>query len=192
MVTPDNNQVRKYTAFTILILGLLLLATVVGLLLILPLREARENLNLEATSESDNVLGQMTLFPLDNNDVEPTPSPPLAVQPGVETTSTQIIAPLLSFREMIEPWQTDRYLFQAAADVPLNVRLETTYDLRLKMQIVDEANNLLYDEEFSRGQHDITFRVRQTGEYRILITGLSGRGEYIISMAFATKPGKEL
>ncbi len=192
MVTPDNDRSRKYTAATILILGFLLLVTVIGMLIVASLRANVDDRPLTETTES-NSDEQMTETPLSNNsNIEPTPSPPLALRPSVEVSSTQVIAPLLSFNQMIESGETDRYLFQAAADVPLTVKLEIVHDLRLGMQIVDKDNTVLYDEEFDRGQHDITFHVRLTGDYRIILTSVSGQGEYIISMAFTTKPGKRL
>jgi hypothetical protein len=195
MATPDNNQSRKYTAIAILILGSLLLVTVIGILLILSMQRGAENHVVTETRESNGPI-QPSPTPDDNNDiesdVEPNPTPTSTIHPGITTDSTEIIAPLLFFSRLIEPSETDRYLFQAAADVPLTVKLETNFDLRLNVQIVDQDGVTLYEEEFGRGQHEITFRVRQTAEYRIIVTGVTGRGEYIIGMMFANEPGIQI
>lgn len=200
MAASDNNQARKYaTAAAILILGSLLLFMVIGILLILSEQRGGGERFVTETAES-NTPTQPVLTSesspetdeIDEAEEDVAPTPTIRINSGVETGSTEIIAPLLSFNRMIEPGKTDRYLFQAAADVSLTVKLETNFDLRLNVRIIYQDDALLYEEEFGRGQHEITFRVRQTGEYRIVVTGVSSRGEYIIGMMLATEPGIEI
>jgi hypothetical protein len=188
----DADRSRKYTAVTIVALGSLLLVGVVGLFIILT-TQPRVNTRPPDSEEGTAPATPTSLTPPARDEVVVTPTLEMApTKADVETRSTQIIAPLLSFSERIATNDEHYYLFQAVADTPLLIKVETTFDMRLQMQIVDRGNNVLSDKELARGLHEIIFNPDFSGEYRIKLKAVEGQGEYTISMAFATKEGSQL
>lgn len=118
--------------------------------------------------------------------VEPRPT-----EASIQTNTTKIIAPLLSFSESIGNDNTHTYVFQAMAGTPLLITLQTNYELLLKVRVLDQSDSIIYENEFSRGIHEITFDPDLNGEYRITIVAEKGQGDYTISMAFVSEAGSQ-
>lgn len=189
----QNNNSRKYSALLVIVLASLAIFGVVGLIVIVELQPTNILTSTPShTSSPSDQAGVVVSPPKDEiivtstSTVEPQPT-----KADIQTNSTKIIAPLLSFSESIGNDEIHTYVFQAAADTPLQITLETNYELLLKMQISDQNNDIIYENEFSRGVHEITFDPDVSGEYRITIKAEKGQGNYTISMAFATKAGSQ-
>jgi hypothetical protein len=179
METPEN-QSRKYTAIAIVILGSLLLLGMIGLFVTLitqspaPMQSEDTSLvtrTIPGESTRDEIIAIPTL--------EPTPT-----EAEITVRSTRIIAPLLSFDERINSGEQLNYMFQAVANTPLIITLETSYDLQLQFHITDRHDTVIYEDILDRGLHEITFDPTLSGEYRIHVKSIEGQGEYTIRMDF--------
>jgi len=183
MNTSETNQYGKYTAITIVFLGSLLLIGLIGLFIVFMAQPDNE-----LPTTSDDIAS--TPF---RDEIVRTPTHEAGpTKANVETTSAHIIAPLLSFDEDIAMGDVHTYLFQAVADTPLLITLETTYDLRLKMQILDRGDDVVYETNLGRGVHETRFNPDVSGEYRIKIEPIKGQGRYTIRMDFAVEDDSHL
>ncbi|MCA9959302.1 MAG: hypothetical protein KC443_09730 [Anaerolineales bacterium] len=196
-MNTSDTQSRKYTIIAVAIIASLFMMGFIGLYILqLSPRQAPIQ-HIQETSES---LPQVTLS-LQNEideEIESTNTSDEIEEPKVTATITytetlypiksnsiQIIAPLLSYSEEITPEQTYAYLFEAVVNAPLQITLETTYELRFEAEILDSKEKSMFKEEYGRGIHMITFTPEQSGEFIIRITGVSNTGIYNISMDFA-------
>jgi flagellar basal body-associated protein FliL len=183
MDSTNTKKTKTLEIVIILVLAFMALFAFMGLVVLLASQSMLDN-------PKKPLLNSLT--PTHQDELVITPDPiNLTNTPNIQTHSTKIIAPLLSFSESINSQETHTYIFQAISDTSLIINLETNYDIKLQVQIVNKDNEPIYTQEVDRGKHEILFTPNESGEYSIKVICNEGQGDYNIGMIFAIKDGEK-
>lgn len=181
-----NERSKKFIAAIVMTAGALLLCSIIIFAAVVFFQiPGKAGLTTPENGEIASATPQniSTLVPTLTGTVTPVQTP-IATKNVIETETTEIIAPLLSYTKQLNTGDAHRYRFQGAAGIAFVITLATSSDFHFQMEIIDSSNEVIAKQEYERGTHEIRFTPEKNGEYIIQLIALEGAGSYTISMAF--------